>query len=142
MSHFTRVQTQIRELDCLLEALRLMGYDKVETGKDLHLQGYHGDDRSKLRKNDPNYAPPCQVVIRRKYVSSSANDIGFFKKPDGTYELYLSEYDRDNMPHWAERLTQLYGLAVVIKYSTMKGYKPIHQEKQKDGTIRLMLRKW
>jgi hypothetical protein len=142
MSHFTRVQTQISDLDCLLEALADLGYDDVEVGDDIRLLGYRGDDRSKLPIDNPNYAPPCQVAVRRKYIGSAANDLGFVRSDDGTYECLISEYDTQQHPHLVEQLTQRYAYHVVVKNAKWKGYSIEEEIVEEDGSIKLTMTKW
>jgi transposase len=48
-----------------------------------HLFGYTGDRRTQK----------AHIIIRRKHVGRSSNDIGFIRKEDSTYEAIISEYD-------------------------------------------------
>jgi hypothetical protein len=81
MSQFTTVETKFCDLQALLRTLRKMGL-KPEVGKDLHLYGYQGDRRPQT----------ADVVIRRKYLGSLSNDIGF-KKVGKHYQMIISQYD-------------------------------------------------
>ncbi len=60
---------------CLLEALAALGFGphKLEEGQDLPLYGYRGDRRKET----------AAIVIRRKHVGPSANDVGFALTADG-----------------------------------------------------------
>ena len=61
-----------------------MGYKDVEVHDEAqNLVGYHGDTR----------AEKANVIVRRKFVGSAANDIGFVKTEDGKYAPIISEYD-------------------------------------------------
>ena len=40
-----------------------------------------------MRSEKANY------VIRRKYVGGSANDVGFLRQPDGTFDIIVSEFE-------------------------------------------------
>ena len=67
----------------LLAALVDLGYSQVEEGDALHLYGYQGDQRPET----------AQLVVRRSFVGSASNDLGFVQTPEG-YTPLLSEYDQ------------------------------------------------
>jgi Protein of unknown function (DUF1257) len=67
----------------LLVALAELGYTDVDEGETLPLFGYHGDRRPET----------AEIVIRRQYVGSLSNDIGFVRTPDGFVPV-VSEYDQ------------------------------------------------
>lgn len=141
MSHFTRIETQLTDLDCLVQALAELGYTAIEMGQ-VPLYGWHGDDRSKLSADDPNYAPLCDVVIKRKHLTSASNDIGFARQPNGTYQAYISDYDQQALPGWLGKVTQRYALNMTIQGARWAGYNVEEQENQADGSIRLVVSKW
>jgi hypothetical protein len=70
MSHFTRVQTAIRDQALLRDALEVLGFD-VEVGDQVRIHGYQGNTET------------GQVVVS----TGSPFDIGFQRRPDGTYQL-------------------------------------------------------
>jgi len=70
--------------DQILQTLKLLGYETIEQGKDLHLYGYQGDKRKET----------ADIVVRRKYIGHSSNDLGFKKGADGKYKMIVSEYDQ------------------------------------------------
>lgn len=43
MSHFTRIKTEIKDREALLQALADLGYNEVEEGQGLSLYGWRGD---------------------------------------------------------------------------------------------------
>ena len=67
----------------LLAALADVGYTDVEEGEALALYGYLGDKRTET----------AQIVVRRKYLGSASNDLGFVYTPQG-YVPIVSEYDQ------------------------------------------------
>jgi len=101
----------ITNLELLLAALADLGWDsgKVEVhDTPVALYGYHGDRRPET----------ANVVIRRNNTGiSSSNDIGFVKRPDGTYAPIISEYDSSLSGYGkrfgggtlAERIQESYG---------------------------------
>ena len=78
---FSDVVFPNREL--LIAALQRLGYSVFEEGDRLPLYGYRGDVRPET----------AELVIRRRYVGPSSNDIGFAKTERG-YVPILSEYDQ------------------------------------------------
>lgn len=71
----------------ILQTLKLLGYDTVEVGKDLHLYGYRGDKRQQT----------AEIVVRRQHIGGSSNDLGFKKTPDGKYQILVSQYDNTQL---------------------------------------------
>jgi len=67
----------------LLAALADLGYTEVEQGEGLHLYGYQGDVR----------AERAEVVVRRRFIGSASNDLGFARTGVG-YTPVISEYDQ------------------------------------------------
>lgn len=67
----------------LLAALADLGYTEVEEGEALALYGYQGDRRVET----------AEIVVRRRYVGSASNDLGFARTPRG-YVPIISEYDQ------------------------------------------------
>jgi Holliday junction resolvasome RuvABC DNA-binding subunit len=93
MSHYTRVRTKLNDATLLVTALKELGYTAVEVHGEPHqLDGYQGDLR-------PEQA---EVIVRRKYISSASNDIGFARQADGSFEAIISGYDasRHNRKCW------------------------------------------
>jgi hypothetical protein len=72
-----------KDRECLLKALQECGYETVEEGASLSLYGYQGDKR----------AETAQIVVRRKFIGSASNDLGF-QKTDNGYVPVISEYDQ------------------------------------------------
>lgn len=88
----------------LLAALADLGYSDVEQGEGLHLYGYLGDVR----------AERAEIVVRRRSIGSSSNDLGFARSGEG-YTPIISEYDQ-RMLHdgkFVARLRSAYNERVV-----------------------------
>lgn len=87
MSHNTVLKTSIRSREALILALeeecpRWKGHIEVHE-KPQAMYGY--DDELRPTK--------AEVIIRRNYVGSAANDLGFALQPDGSWSAIISEYD-------------------------------------------------
>lgn len=133
MSHFTRIRTQLRDAETLVEALHAVGHPHVEVHDHPQtLYGYQGDPRPEK----------AEVVIRREHIGSASNDIGFTRRPDGSFEAIISEYDRSRYDKaWLTRLTHSYSHAATLRYAATHGYEVATDELQEDGTRRLTLRR-
>lgn len=82
----TFTDTAFKDRECLLNALSECGYGTVEEGASLSLYGYQGDKR----------AETAQIVVRRNFIGSASNDLGF-QKTDNGYVPVISEYDQRYM---------------------------------------------
>lgn len=131
MSHFTCIKTKIIEQEELIGALRDLGYTP-EIGRDIRLYGYQGD----LREDT------ADVVVRRKELSPSSNDLGFVCADDGTYNAIISEYDARALPDLVKKITQRYAERVVLKHVARQGFTMAEREVMKDGSIRLRMERW
>jgi len=84
--YMTFTGAAFKDRECLLAALAECGYAEVEEGESLSLYGYQGDRRKET----------ANIVIRRKFVGSASNDLGF-QKTDAGYVAIISEFDRRTM---------------------------------------------
>ncbi|MUG96130.1 DUF1257 domain-containing protein [Scytonema sp. UIC 10036] len=134
MSHFTCIKTQIKNVNALVKALEDMNIKNVEVHETAqHLYGYQGDVRSQT----------AEVIIRREYISSYSNDIGFKQQEDGQFQAIISEYDRHSYgQHWLNRLMQRYGYHVLIETSQEQGFTVEEDEVLEDGTVRVVVGRW
>ncbi len=82
----TFTSAAFRDRECLLNALSECGYSTVEEGDSLSLYGYRGDRRPEM----------AQIVVRRKFIGSASNDLGF-QKTEAGYVPVISEYDQRYM---------------------------------------------
>lgn len=126
MSHFSQIKTQIRNLVSLEAALKDLGIS-YETGSST-VQGYQGQTHE------------AQVAIAQE----NGYDIGF--RWNGTeYELVA------DLQYWQQPLTvdgflrqvtQRYAYHTVVTETTKQGFQVAEQQKQADGSIRLVLQRW
>ena len=139
MSHFTEIETEYKQDSEkeLVEALEtVFGKGNVEVHeKGAALMGYQGDNRSLYSKSSPDYAPPCEIVIRKEYVGSASNDIGFKRTSDGKFVAYVSDFDKGHHFGKAKQglVSQEYGMRVAEKTLKSNGWKTIRVN-EKDGS--------
>lgn len=81
--YMTFTGTAFKDRECLVQALAECGYGTVEEGESLSLYGYQSDRRPET----------AQIVVRRKFIGSASNDLGF-QKTDAGYVAVISEYDQ------------------------------------------------
>lgn len=134
MSHFTNIQTQIKDINSLVKALADLGFKTVELCEAAqHLYGYEGDAR----------AQTAEVIVRRQFIGGMSNDIGFKRQPDGTFEAVISEFDRLKYSQlWLNRLTQRYAYHALIANAPNQGFLIESEETLEDGTLRVVLGRW
>lgn len=130
MSHYNKIKTRLKNKDSLVAALKALGFDnnklKIHSTAQ-HLEGFQGDKRKET----------AEIVIPRKYVGGAANDIGFKKQKDGTYEAIISDYDKTRYgTEWQGKLQKRYSIEQTKKAFTNNGWT--WQEK-KDSKGRLQL---
>lgn len=143
MSHYAEMECEFdqkneKDLVAALEECFGEGHVEVhEEGKPLY--GWHGDDRSKVSTKSPDYAPPCEIIVRRKHVGGSANDVGFKRTEDGKYKSYISEYDNGSTFTKARqhKVAQTYGVRVAERTLKAEGWK-VHTVKQNDGSVKVV----
>lgn len=101
MSAYITLATPMVEQQCLLDALADLGFgkDRVEVhAKPAALVGYEGRDRTQV----------AQVIIRKRHVGPSSNDIGFLATPTG-YQAIISDFDRSRYGRsWLAQLSERY----------------------------------
>ena len=114
---------------CIKATLEEMGYQYEEHSTAKPLYGYRGDQR----------AQKANIIIRRKDVGSSANDIGFLKKGN-KYEMIISEFDRSSgkqAKDFMKRMKQIYAKHAFLKQTKKMGYIIKSQKVEKDGRIKI-----
>ncbi len=84
--YMTFTDSAFKDRECLLNALSECGYAEIEEGEALSLYGYQGDRREET----------AQIVVRRKFIGSASNDLGF-QKTDAGYVPVISEFDQRTM---------------------------------------------
>jgi len=103
MSSYCNVETQFKNQEALTLALIETGKwskDQIEVHSEpKNLYGYHNDIRS----------DKAHIIIRRKYIGGSSNDIGFLKTEEGTYTAIISEFDKRSMGYNDKWLASLKG---------------------------------
>ena len=126
MSHFSNIKTKIRNLNYLKAALTDIGIE-WQSGPSL-VRGYQGQTCT------------AQVVIPQ----GNNYDLGFSWNGQ-EYELVT------DLQYWQQPLTvegflrqvtQSYAYHTVVSESSKQGFQIAEQQKNKDGSVRLVVQRW
>ena len=114
MSKYSETATTVRNQAHLVAALSELGYKAEVHADGAALVGYEGRERPER----------AQVIIRRVEIGPASNDIGFVRRPDGTFGAVLSEYDRGIGfdEKWLGRVHQAYKEQQTLVDAKAKGY--------------------
>jgi hypothetical protein len=126
MSHFSQVKTQIRNLTSLKAALTDLGID-WKSGLN-SVRGYQGQTY------------PAEVSIEQE----NGYDIGFTWNGQ-EYELVSDlQFWQQAVPvdQFLSQITQRYAYHTVVNTSVQQGFQVTEQQKNKDGSIRLVVQRW
>ncbi len=122
MSHFTTIQTQIRDLDALADACRELG---VECTTGITARGFAGNTRE------------GEAVIKLK----GPYDIAVNKATETSYGLttdWWGGHVEKEVGKDYSRLLQLYGVYKASREARKRGYT-VRRQSIKDGSIKLAI---
>jgi hypothetical protein len=122
MSHFTRVRTQLHDLETVRRALEDLGYSVVEGSA----RGY-GDQRA---------AADLVVQMNENY------DVGFQKTAHGIEMVADFWGIHINREEFLQRLTQQYAHITVLDQAEKQGFQVVAEETLEDGSVRLVMQRW
>lgn len=126
MSHFSSIKTQIRNLTSLKASLNDLGIQWKEGN--YPIRGYQGKTHQ------------AEVVIEQE----NNYDIGFSWNGN-EYELVADlQYWQQplTVDSFLQRVTQGYAFHTVINESSKQGFSVTEQQKNEDGSIRLVVQRW
>lgn len=88
MSHYNSVKSKMKDQALLLAALEALGLKPTVYDQPLHLKGYQNDTREQM----------AHIVVHRGRtgntgLSRSSNDLGFYRRDDGVYDIIISDFD-------------------------------------------------
>lgn len=128
MSHFSTIQTELRDREALRAALGDLGFSAGEAEQPV--RGFRGQVVS------------AELVVNR----SEGGDFGFRLNPaTGSYEL-VTDLDLWRQPVPVERflaqLTQRYALHTILSATAAEGFQVSEQSQHLDGSIELVVTRW
>lgn len=126
MSHFSSIKTQIRNLNSLQSALSDLGIDwKAGPAK---VRGYRGQTST------------AEIVVEQQ----NNYDVGFSWNGK-EYELVADlEYWKQpwSVDGFLQRVTQRYAYHTVMNETAQQGFQVSEEQKNEDGSIRLVVQRW
>ena len=115
MSAYKKIECEIVDKNCLLEALSLLGFSPDVFVEPKKLQGYRGDQRNEV----------ANIVISRDQVNKftgASNDIGFlWNEKENKYDFIVSDYDVAKKMD--QRIIQAYVKIAIEKALAKNGFK-------------------
>lgn len=126
MSHFSQIKTQIRNLKSLQSALTDLGVE-WKPGP-TQVRGYRGQTST------------AEVVIEQK----NGYDLGFTWNGN-EYELVadLQFWQQAwSVDRFLNMVTQRYAFQTVVNETAKQGFQVTEQQKNQDGSIRLVVQRW
>ena len=126
MSHFSQIKTQIRNLKSLQSALTDLGIDWKSGPREV--RGYRGQTQT------------AEVVVEQ----NNGYDLGFTWN-GSEYELVadLQFWQQAwSVDRFINKVTQRYAYHTVVGESAKQGFQVTEQQKNRDGSIRLVVQRW
>ena len=115
MSAYKKIECEIVDKDCLLEALSLLGFTPDVLSEPKSLKGYRGDERKEV----------AHIIISRNQINKftgASNDIGFFwNETEQKYDFICSDYDKAKIMD--QRIIQAYVKVAIEKALAKNGFK-------------------
>lgn len=130
MSHFTTVETRIKDLVCLKKALKDLGYGFAAAEQGVAVKGYQGQLET------------AELSIH----ASKTYDVGVKATANG-YEFVADWWGVETtlgltQEAFVRQVTQRYAYHKVIAEVTAQGYAIETDEVSEDETISITVRKW
>jgi hypothetical protein len=131
MSHFSRLKTQFKNREILTECLGEMGYEVETNGT---IKGYAG-----------------QEFVDFSIKTKNGYGIGFRLNDQGTYDIIADwwgvkgtrhEKLLDGLQERVNRIQREYALKMVMEQTRQKGFEMIERSDEKDGSVRIVVRRW
>ncbi len=126
MSHFSQIKTQIRNLTSLQSALSDLGINWKSGPSDV--RGYQGQTQA------------AEIVIEQ----DNGYDVGFVWNGQ-EYELVADLQfwkQASSVDRFLSKVTQRYAFHTIVNEGSQKGFQMTEQQKNEDGSIRLVLQRW
>jgi hypothetical protein len=122
MSHFTSIQTKVRDIAALRDACAELGFDVLENAR---ARGYSANN------------VPGEYVIKLR----GPYDIALNRQPDGTFAMttdWWNGHVEKEVGTGFGKLMQLYAVHKASREARRKGYS-VQRKAQQDGSIKLCI---
>lgn len=130
MSHFTKCDVSINDLESLKEALEDLGLNfSVAGDRPVKVRGYQGQTQN------------AEIAI-----SYGQYDVGIVDNGDGTYSMVADWWGIGHSGKTQEQvrneIMQRYAYKRVVKAARSKGFQIAEEEVDEQGQIQVVLAKW
>jgi len=71
----------------------MVGMPKSRGDRQIGFRNAHISLAAQWSRAEDVRSEKANYVIRRKYVGGPANDVGFIRQPDGTFDMIVSEFE-------------------------------------------------
>jgi hypothetical protein len=131
MSHFSRLKTQFKNKEVLTDCLKEMGYEVHNGGT---IKGYSG-----------------QEFVDFSIKTKNGYGIGFRVNDHGTYDIIADWWGvkgtrQENLVNELQgrvnSIQREYALKMVMEQTRHHGFEMIEKSEEKDGSIRIVVRRW
>lgn len=125
MSHFSTLSLQIKDKDCLCEALKTLGLNAVAHKTPIALKDYCGN-KTEIT---------CDVVVDRATMGNRCSDIGYSCATKSfTVDSYNNPTLRQHGDKFLDKVKQEYAISTLQKQAKAKG-KVLHRVAGEKGKI-------
>jgi len=133
MSHYSTIQTQLVSKKHLVQALRDMGFQKLEVY----------DTAQILQNAFMNlFNNKAEIIVRSRYNSKLTSDLGFKLSQDGRYNMVIDDFDQAMFDKaWFQRLSQRYAYHVALDTLKEQDFDIVDERVEPNRTIHLTLRR-
>ena len=122
MSHFTRVKTQLKDIEMVKRTLEDLGHT-VASGT---VRGY-GSQKTQ-----------ADIVVRL----DDRYDVGF-RQEGGTVNMVADLWgSRVSAEDFLKQVSQRYAYLTVVEQTAGQGWQVVAEETQADGSVRLVMQRW
>ena len=132
MSHFTKCELKLTNLNAIKAAIKDMAYEYEEASENqaVRIRGWRGQSE--------------EAVIG---IKTSKYDVGVVVNADGSYTLVADWWGVETTTGVSEgefvaKLNQRYQYHNVMEACEAKGYTLEEEEVEEDGTVKLYVRRW
>ncbi|MCB0418816.1 MAG: DUF1257 domain-containing protein [Bdellovibrionaceae bacterium] len=131
MSHFSEIQTNLKNKTALQAALKRMGFEIEESASGVDVRGFFGD----------SVKADFKVLTRTHY------DIGFKLNAQGSYEVIgdwelLPNVSGIEEEAFTQDLKREYAREVIVQLAQEKGYEIAVTENEESKDIELVVSQW
>lgn len=130
MSHFSKIQTQIKNQEAAIAALKALGYTDVEVHKvPVGLNNAYSAARRQKMK--------AHIVVRsvdHHYTGNTGTDFGLLRQKDGTYEIVTDTFF-SNARSLANRLPSEYAKQTILMTARLEGDEYTVEEVYENGVF-------